>query len=137
MPDFGAPQLCTRVERPPNEAGWVHEIKFDGYRIQLRIEHGKVSLKTRNGLDWTTKFGAIAKAASDLPDGIIDSEIVALDANGTPDFAALQVALSEGRTEDLIFFAFDLLFDSTGDLRKLPLSERKTRLHFPVAGTMR
>jgi len=60
MPDFVAPQLCTRVERPPNEPGWVHEIKFDGYRIQLRIEHGKVSLKTRNGLDWTTKFGAIA-----------------------------------------------------------------------------
>jgi bifunctional non-homologous end joining protein LigD len=69
MPDFVAPQLCTRVERPPNEPGRVHEIKFDGYRIQLRIERGKVTLKTRNGLDWTTKFGAIAKGASDLPGG--------------------------------------------------------------------
>ena len=63
MPDFVAPQLCASVERPPNADGWCHEIKFDGYRVQLRVEDGEVALKTRKGLDWTDKFGAIAKAA--------------------------------------------------------------------------
>jgi bifunctional non-homologous end joining protein LigD len=125
LPDFVAPQLCESVERPPNGAGWVHEIKFDGYRIQLRILEGKVTLKTRKGLDWTGKFDAIALAATGLPDGIIDGEIVALNADGAPDFAALQAALSEGKTKELIFFAFDLLFDGDRDLRKRPLSERK------------
>ena len=80
------------------------------------------------GLDWTAKFGAIARAAVKLPDGIIDGEIVALDDNGAPDFAALQAALSEGKTDDLIFFAFDLLFDGEEDLRDMPLSERKAAL---------
>src|SRR3974390_3393684 len=62
MPDFIAPELCTAVERPPRGEGWGHEIKFDGYRVQLRVENGEVSLKTRKGLDWTDKFPAIAKA---------------------------------------------------------------------------
>ncbi len=106
----------------------MHEIKFDGYRIQMRVSDGDVTLKTRKGLDWTGKFGAIAEAAAGLPDGIIDGEIVALDANGVPDFAALQAALSEGKTNELIFFAFDLLFDGDEDLRKRPLSERKRLL---------
>ncbi len=106
----------------------MHEIKFDGYRIQLRVEGGKATLKTRKGLDWTGKFDAIAKAAAGLRDGIIDGEIVALDANGAPDFAALQAALSEGKTKRLIFFAFDLLFEGQEDLRVQPLSERKSRL---------
>ena len=106
----------------------MHEIKFDGYRVQMRVEAGRVSLKTRKGLDWTEKFGAIAKAAAELPDGIIDGEIVALNAEGVPDFAALQAALSEAKTNDLIFFAFDLLFEDGEDLRTLPLSERKDRL---------
>ena len=128
LPEFIAPQLCESVERPPSGNDWVHEIKFDGYRIQLRIEDGAVTLRTRKGLDWTSKFEAIAKAAAHLPDGIIDGEIVALDLNGAPDFAALQAALSEGQTQNLIFFAFDLLVDVTGDIRKLPLSERKKRL---------
>ena len=128
LPDFIDPELCQSVERPPNGEGWVHEIKFDGYRVQMRVEAGRVSLKTRKGLDWTEKFGAIAKAAAELPDGIIDGEIVALNAEGVPDFAALQAALSEAKTNDLIFFAFDLLFEGGEDLRPLPLSERKDRL---------
>jgi bifunctional non-homologous end joining protein LigD len=131
MPEFVAPQLCHPVDRPPSSGSgttWVHEIKFDGYRMQLRVEHGQTTLKTRKGLDWTQKFPAIARAASDLPDSIIDGEIVALDHNGVPDFAALQAALSEGKTEELIFFAFDLLFANGEDLRDLPLGERKQRL---------
>ena len=128
MPDFVAPQLCTPVERPPAGEGWYHEIKFDGYRVQLRVEKGKATLKTRKGLDWTDKFGSMGKEGSALPDVMIDGEIVALDRNGTPSFSALQAALSDGKTDDLIFFAFDLLFAEGLDLRRLPLGERKARL---------
>ncbi|MGP9810008.1 DNA ligase D [Rhodopseudomonas sp. NSM] len=129
MPDFVPPQLCTSVERPPGSDGWGHEIKFDGYRMQLRVEGGEATLRTRKGLDWTAKFRAIADEAAALPDSIIDTEIVALDHHGHPDFAALQAALSDGDSDDLICFAFDLLFADGEDLRALPLSERKRRLH--------
>jgi bifunctional non-homologous end joining protein LigD len=128
MPDFVAPQLCTSVERPPTGAGWCHEIKFDGYRVQLRVEDGKAALYTRKGLDWTGKFKAIANEAKSLPDVLIDGEIVALDHNGAPEFSTLQAALSDGDSESLIFYAFDLLFADGEDLRRLPLGERKARL---------
>jgi bifunctional non-homologous end joining protein LigD len=128
IPDFVAPELCTPVERPPNGEGWCHEIKFDGYRVQLRVEDGEATLKTRKGLDWTEKFQAIAKEGSTLPDLLVDGEIVALDHNGAPDFSTLQAALSDGNTDDLIFFAFDLLFADGMDIRGLPLAERKAQL---------
>ncbi|MDA9479475.1 ATP-dependent DNA ligase [Bradyrhizobium sp. CCBAU 65884] len=128
MPDFVPPQLCTSVERPPGGEGWCHEIKFDGYRVQLRVEDGKATLKTRKGLDWTDKFASIAKEAAALPDVMIDGEIVALDHDGAPNFSSLQAALSDGKTEELIFFAFDLLFAEDLDFRRLPLGERKARL---------
>ena len=88
MPEFIEPQLCATLSRPPAGQQWVHEIKFDGYRLQLRVKDGAATLKTRKGLDWTQKFRAIAKDAATLPDAIIDGEIVALDANGAPDFAS-------------------------------------------------
>ena len=128
MPDFVAPQLCTPVEKPPSAASWCHEIKFDGYRVQLRVEDGVVSLKTRKALDWTDKFSAIAEEARAMPDALIDGEIVALGHNGTPNFSSLQAAISDGKTDDLIYFAFDLLFAGGMDLQRLPLSERKERL---------
>ncbi|MBV8978074.1 MAG: DNA ligase D [Alphaproteobacteria bacterium] len=128
MPDFIAPELCQPLERPPAGSGWGHEIKFDGYRMQLRVEDGKATLKTRKGLDWTVKFSAIAQAAKALPDCIVDGEVVALDDAGAPDFAALQAALSDGRTKDLVFFVFDLMFVQGADLRRLALTERKQRL---------
>jgi len=128
MPDFVAPELCASVDRPPSGEGWCHEIKFDGYRVQLRIEDGVATLKTRKGLDWTDKFEAIAKEAGALPDMLIDGEVVALDREGTPDFSALQAAISDGKTGRLIFFAFDLLFADAMDIRTLPLRERKARL---------
>ena len=128
LPDFIAPQLCETVERPPSGTGWGHEIKFDGYRVQMRIAGGKVTLKTRKGLDWSAKFGAIARAAAALPDAIVDGEIVALDDHGAPDFASLQAALSEGKSDDLVFYAFDLLVEGADDLRGRPLSDRKARL---------
>ncbi|NLR97445.1 DNA ligase D [Rhizobium sp. P38BS-XIX] len=128
MPEFIPPQLCETLERPHSAEGWIHEIKFDGYRIQARIENGEVTLKTRKGLDWTAKYPAIATSFANLPDAIIDGEICALDENGAPDFAALQAALSEGKTDALVYFAFDLLFEGDEDLRQLPLIERKERL---------
>ncbi len=128
LPEFLEPQLATLVDRPPGGAGWSHEIKFDGYRVQLRVQGGAASVRTRKGLDWTQKFAAIAKAAGDLPDCIIDGEAVALDANGAPDFAALQAALSEGKSDRLVYFAFDLLHTADEDLRPLPLAERNARL---------
>ena len=128
-----APQLCETLEHPPTDQGWVHEIKFDGYRIQMRVLDGEVTLKTRKGLDWTAKYPKIADAASSLPDCIVDGEICALDEHGAPDFAALQAALSEGKTGDLVYFAFDLLYDGGEDLRSQPLIERKARLHALLA----
>jgi bifunctional non-homologous end joining protein LigD len=128
IPDFVPPQLCASVERPPSGAAWCHEIKFDGYRVQLRVEGGEVALNTRKGLDWADKFPAIAKEARDLPDALIDGEIVAIDHNGLPDFSALQAAIADGKTDKLVYYAFDLLFADGEDLRVLPLRERKARL---------
>ena len=128
LPDFIAPQLCQSVSRPPSGTGWLHEIKFDGYRIQLRVQNGKVSLKTRKGLDWTAKFEVIADEAASLPDTIIDGEIVALDENGAPNFAALQAALSEQNTGDLVFYGFDFLYEGADELQALALVDRKERL---------
>jgi bifunctional non-homologous end joining protein LigD len=128
LPAFIAPQLCTSVERPPSGNAWGHEIKFDGYRIQMRVAGGEVTLKTRKGLDWTRKFPAIARAAARLPDCLIDGEIVALDHRGSPDFAGLQAALSEEKTDDLNFYAFDLMFERDMDLRRKTLGERKQAL---------
>ena len=128
MPSFIPPQLCKRVGRPPSGQDWVHEIKLDGYRMQLRIEDGAPVMRTRKGLDWTAKFAAVADAGRRLPDCIIDGEVVALDHNGVPNFASLQAALSEGRSADLTYFVFDLPFVDGEDLRKLPLVDRKQRL---------
>ncbi|MDM9627598.1 DNA ligase D [Rhizobium sp. S152] len=128
LPSFIEPQLCETLERPPSAKGWIHEIKFDGYRIQMRIQDGEVTLKTRKGLDWTAKYPAIAESGANLPDAIIDGEICALDESGAPDFAALQAALSEGKTDDLVYFAFDLMFEGSEDIRGLPLTDRKQRL---------
>jgi bifunctional non-homologous end joining protein LigD len=128
LPRFIEPQLCRLEDKPPPGAGWVHEIKFDGYRVQARIADGKVSLLTRKGLDWKERFPEIASALKSLPDSIIDGEVVALGRDGKPDFSGLQAALSEKKTKNLVFFVFDLLFEGHEDLRPLPLTERKARL---------
>jgi bifunctional non-homologous end joining protein LigD len=128
MPDFIPPQLTQSSASPPRGDGWGHEIKFDGYRMQLRVETGAAVLLTRKGLDWSAKFPAIVEAGASLPDGVYDGEVVALDHTGAPDFAALQAAISDGKTDDLIFFVFDLLFAGGNDLRPLPLAERKAQL---------
>jgi bifunctional non-homologous end joining protein LigD len=128
LPAFVPPALCKSLDRPPQDAGWAHEIKFDGYRLQLRVKDGNAVVKTRKGLDWTARFPEIAKAAEGLPDLILDGEAVALDAKGSPDFPALVAALSDGKTTNLIYFAFDLMFAGGSDLRALPLRDRKAAL---------
>jgi len=132
LPGFVEPQLCKTLEKPPKGEGWAHEIKFDGYRMQLRSVSGTATLLTRKGLDWSAKFAAIVRAGAKLPDGIIDGEVCALDHTGAPDFAALQAAISDGRTDDLVFFVFDQMFAGQEDLRPQPLSERKARLQLTV-----
>ncbi len=127
MPEFVAPQLCRLVDAPPTGATWVHEVKFDGYRMQLRAEKKRGVLRTRKALDWSGRFPEIAKEARALPDCMIDGEVCALE-DGLPSFAGLQQALSDGRTGDLIFFAFDLLFLDGADLRHEALSVRKEQL---------
>jgi bifunctional non-homologous end joining protein LigD len=128
MPSFVEPALAQLVDRPPAGSDWVHEVKFDGYRMQLRVEGGKGILRSRKGLDWTHRFKAIAQACAVLPDAMVDGEIVALDAQGAPSFVALQAALSDGSTDRLVFFVFDLLFSKGEDLRALRLVDRKARL---------
>jgi len=128
LPDFIEPELCKLLDSPPTQGDWGHEIKLDGYRMQLRIENGAATLKTRTGLDWSAKFSGILDAAAGFPDAIIDGEAVALDKQGAPDFGALQAALSDGKTDNLVFFVFDLMFADGEDLRALPLRERKQRL---------
>ncbi len=127
-PAFVPIQLCKVADHPPAAAGWAHEIKFDGYRIQIGVGGGRAVLRTRKGLDWSDRFPAIAADAANWPDAVIDGELCALDSDHMPNFSALQAAISEGRTDDLVYFAFDLLFEGDEDLRKLPLSHRKARL---------
>jgi len=132
LPAFIEPQLTKSLEKPPTGPGWAHEIKFDGYRMQLRTFGGKAKLLSRKGLDWSFKFPEIVTAGAALDDGIIDGEVVALDHTGAPDFAALQAAISDAKTKNLVFFVFDQMFSGKEDLRPLPLSERKARLQTHV-----
>ena len=129
------PQLTRLVDEPPVGAIWVHEIKFDGYRMQLRVEKGRSTLRTRKALDWTHRFPEIAAEGRRLPDCMIDGEICALDENGLPSFAGLQQALSDGNTGGLVFYVFDLLFLQGVDLRQEPLSTRKEMLADLIAST--
>jgi bifunctional non-homologous end joining protein LigD len=128
MPEFVAPQLARLVQAPPTGTNWVHEIKFDGYRLQMRVEKERAVLRTRKGLDWTERFPEIAADGGMLPECLIDGEICALNAKGASDFGALQLALSEHKTAGLVFFLFDCLFAGGRDLRKLSLPERKDAL---------
>ncbi len=128
IPRFVAPQLARLVTLAPAASGWGHEIKFDGYRMQMRVVDGSASLRTRTGLDWTDRFPEIAAAGEALPDCLLDGEIVALDKQGVPSFSELQAALVDGTTAGLVYFIFDLLFEDREDLRRLSVAERKKRL---------
>lgn len=137
LPEFVSPQMATLAKSPPTGERWVHEIKLDGYRIQIRIDNKKgVQLLTRNGLDWTHRMKGIADAALRLPvkSALIDGEVVVLAADGTSSFAQLQAAFQEGAKTSLTFYAFDLLHLDGHSLRDLPLWERKDTLQRVLAG---
>ena len=135
LPKFRKPQLATLVDDVPAGNGWMHEIKFDGYRAMIAANGSVVRVYTRNGKDWTDKFGPLvdALAALELPACLVDGEIVATDAKGNPDFSTLQAVLKRGRGSQskdnaLQFHAFDLLELAGEDLKALPNIERKERL---------
>ena len=126
MPGFIRPQLATLKSKAPKGEQWLHEIKFDGYRIQVHINSGKKKVFTRNGLDWTKRFSTIA-GALDIPgQAIIDGEVVVIN-EGRTNFSELQAELAAGRQDRLVYYAFDLLWRD-GDLRKLSQIERKQAL---------
>lgn len=135
LPGFAAPQLATLVDAVPTGNDWLHEIKFDGYRALIAVAGKAVRIFTRNGLDWTDKFGPLVReiAALDLPPALIDGEIIVFGPDGNPSFAALQNVLKRGHGQqeegtDFHYFAFDLMSLDGVDLRPLPLIERKDRL---------
>ncbi|MHC2302487.1 DNA ligase D [Rhizobium mongolense] len=137
MPDFVEPLLAKLKARPPAGDGWIHEIKFDGYRLQVRIEKGKVKMLTRTGLDWTEKFGSdIVDAFMALPiqSAIIDGEVAVERDTGASDFSALQQDLSERRDDRFIFYAFYLMYLDGRDLRAARLMERKSLLEQTLLG---
>ncbi|MGG5821371.1 DNA ligase D [Falsiroseomonas sp. HW251] len=125
---FVPPQLCRLVDRAPAGAGWLHEIKLDGYRIEAVVAGGKATLWTRNAKDWTARFPETAAALAALGDGVVDGELCALDEEGRPDFALLGSAMERKATAGLVYFAFDLLAAGNEDLRGMPLTARKARL---------
>jgi bifunctional non-homologous end joining protein LigD len=138
FPGFIDPQLADLRANPPSDAKWIHEIKFDGYRLQVQIRAGRVTLLTRSGLDWSEKFGkSIAAAFSALPveDAIIDGELVVEGAGNVAEFSALQNDLSDGRSDRFVFYAFDLLYLDGHDLRPASLIDRKTALRTLIAGS--
>lgn len=128
LPDFIEPKLASNIATPPAGDAWAHEIKFDGYRLQLRVEDAEPRLRTRKGLDWTQRFPAIALDARGLKDGIYDGEAVALDDEGRPSFALLQAVLGGESDAPLIYFAFDLLHDGQQNICSLSLTDRKAEL---------
>jgi bifunctional non-homologous end joining protein LigD len=132
-PRFITPQLATLVDQAPPGVEYVYELKFDGYRAVATVDHGKVRIATRTGLDWTDSFGPVARALSKLKvaSAVLDGEVCYVLEDGRTDFQHLQNAMKDpGRAAQsrLAYFVFDLLFADGEDLRKLPLRERKQRL---------
>ncbi|AZO56467.1 MULTISPECIES: ATP-dependent DNA ligase [unclassified Mesorhizobium] len=123
---FIEPLMPTLVEKPPEAEGWIHEVKFDGYRSQIIKDEDGVRIFTRRGLDWTAKYRDLAKAAGDLDvdSAIIDGEIIVLNDAGLSDFGALRKAITS-RQHDLYFVAFDLLHINGHDIRDMSLEERR------------
>jgi bifunctional non-homologous end joining protein LigD len=136
LPRLIEPELATLVDSAPTGDEWIHEIKFDGYRVMARIERGQVTLLTRSGKDWTERMHALRDALKQLAvdSAYVDGELVALGAQGHSDFQALQNSLSEGRDGALVYYAFDLLHLDGEDLTGKPVLERKSRLRELLEG---
>jgi ATP-dependent DNA ligase len=130
LPAWIAPQLTQLVDAAPDGDQWLHEIKYDGYRMHARLDRGAVKLLTRTGLDWTHKYPAIAKvvASLDARQAYLDGELCGVGPDGITSFNVVQLASDRGNAAALFFFLFDLLYLGGEDLRPWPLIERKARL---------
>jgi bifunctional non-homologous end joining protein LigD len=136
FPGFIEPELATSIEKVPSGERWIHEIKFDGYRVQVHLREAAIKVFTRRGNDWTNRFRKIAADAWHVGAGsaVIDGEVVVPAANGSTDFSVLQNELKR-RSTKIVLVAFDLLYLNGYDLRKLPLIERKALLKKILAET--
>ena len=130
LPDFIPPSLATLHSAAPPGKDWLHEIKFDGYRIEARLERGKVQLLTRNRQDWTHRFEPIAAAVATLPakTALLDGELVVEDDKGISSFSLLQTELKDKRSDRFVYYVFDLLYLDARDLTGQPLTDRKAAL---------
>jgi bifunctional non-homologous end joining protein LigD len=130
FPNFIAPCLATLRSSVPNGGAYLHELKLDGYRIQAHLQDGRVTLYTRSGLDWTSRFATIAAGVARLHAGnlVLDGEIISADPDGRPNFSALQDDLKRGRHDRFVYYAFDLLHLDGLDTRPAALIERKRAL---------
>jgi bifunctional non-homologous end joining protein LigD len=135
LPGFIEPALASSVDKVPSGARWIHEIKFDGYRVQVHLANEAVKVFTRLGHDWTSRFKKVAEDAWHIKAGsaIVDGEIVVPAADGTTDLSVLQNEL-KGKSTSIVV-AFDLLYLNGRDLRKLPLVARKAELKKIIART--
>src|SRR5437764_12502852 len=136
LPEWIKPQLTQLVGQVPDGAEWLHEIKFDGYRMHARLDRGSVRLLTRTGLDWTQKYPLIAQALTAAPasQAYLDGELCGVRPDGTTSFDMIQAASEPGNAAALVFFLFDLLFLDGEDLRSMALRQRKARLQQLLAG---
>ncbi|MBO0764138.1 MAG: DNA ligase D [Hyphomicrobiaceae bacterium] len=136
LPGVIEPQLASPTANPPAGAGWVHEVKFDGYRLMARIDRGRVKLLTRKGLDWTDKFATLKRALEGMAvvTALLDGEVVVETESGAPSFADLQADLSAGRSDRFRYYLFDLIHLDGMDLTGAPLLERKAALASLLAG---
>jgi bifunctional non-homologous end joining protein LigD len=139
LPDFVPPSLATLHSAAPDGPDWLHEIKFDGYRIEARLERGKVRLLTRKQLDWTHRFERIAKAIAGLPveTALLDGELVVEGENGVSSFSLLQTDLKDGRDDRFVYWVFDLLHLDGRDFTGEPLIVRKAALQRLLRGQSR
>jgi len=130
LPGWIKPQLTKLVDQAPDGPDWLHEIKFDGYRMHARLDRGAVRLLTRTGLDWTHKYPAIARAVASLParQAYLDGELCGVRPDGTTSFSLIQNASDTGNSEALVFFLFDLLHLDGEAIAPMPVTERKERL---------
>ena len=126
LPEWIRPQLTQLVDAAPASEQWLHEIKYDGYRMHVRLDRGVVKLLTRTGLDWTHKYPAIAQAVTSLParQAYLDGELCGVGPDGITSFSIIQLASDSGNAVALVFFLFDLLHLDGEDLRPPPLIER-------------
>jgi ATP-dependent DNA ligase len=137
LPRWVKPQLCKLVDAPPQGPEWLHEIKYDGYRMHARLDRGQVKLLTRTGLDWTPKYPPITVALSALPakQAYLDGELCGLRPDGRTAFSLIQAASDAGNADALVFFLFDLLYLDGEVISGAPLRERKERLRVLLSNT--